>query len=201
MRPTKFDLTDDSRIPASIDEWFQWLSKEEQKTKQAYLAKPATLIADYNKELDTTRDYEGREILELLQNAADQASEASVSGRVVIEIQSEGLIVANTGAAFSVGGVASLQTAHLSPKRRRRKQYIGNKGLGFRSVLNWSHSPVILSGCLALAYQPETSHRVVAELCDKSPELANRVAVEHGGDEAGLTLVLPFPGYSQTNNY
>lgn len=190
----------DSWIPPSAQDWFQWLSKEERKTKKAYLAKPATLIADYNQELATTRDYEGREILELLQNAADQAIDASVSGEVTIELRPEGLIVANTGTAFSVGGVASLQTTHLSPKRRRRKQYIGNKGLGFRSVLNWSHSPIILSGSLALFYQPETSNRVVAELCDQNQELANLVAAEHDEGEFRVSPVLPFPGYSRTNN-
>ena len=110
------------------------------------------------------------------------------------------MIVANTGTAFSVGGVASLQTTHLSPKRHRRRQFIGNKGLGFRSVLNWSHSPVILSGSLALAYQPETSDSVVAELCDESQELANLVAAEHGGGVSRVRPVLPFPGYSRTNN-
>ena len=190
----------DSRIPSSAKDWYEWLSKEEQKTRRAYLAKPATLIADYYKELATTRDYEGREILELLQNAADQAREASVSGRVIIELRPEGLIVANTGTAFSIGGVASLQTAHLSPKRRRRRQFIGNKGLGFRAVLNWSHSPIILSDYLALAYQPEISSQVVAELCDKSQELADRVEVEREGGILRVTPVLPFPGYSQTNN-
>ena len=200
MLPAKYDLIDDTWIPTSADEWFQWLSKEEDKTRKAYLAKPATLIADYIKELDTTRDYEGREILELLQNAADQADEGSVPGRVIIELRPEGLIVANTGSAFSVGGVASLQTAHLSPKRRRRRQFIGNKGLGFRSVLNWSHSPIILSGSLALAYQPEISNRVVAELCDVSPELADRVKAERDGGVLPVTPVLPFPGYNQTNN-
>lgn len=200
VRPTKYDPTNDFWIPPSAKDWFQWLSKEERKTRKAYLAKPATLIADYHKELATTRDYEGREILELLQNAADQAREASVPGRVVIELRPEGLIIANTGTAFSIGGVASLQTAHLSPKRRRRRQFIGNKGLGFRSVLNWSHSPIILSGHLALAYQSEISTRVVAELCDKSQELADLVEKEREGGVLRATPVLPFPGYSRTNN-
>lgn len=176
------------------------MSSEEEKTRKAYLAKPANLIADYHKEVATTRDYEGREILELLQNAADQAKEASLQGRVIIKIQPEGLIVANTGAAFPVGGVASLQTAHLSPKRRSQRQFIGNKGLGFRAILNWSHSPIILSHHLALAYQPETSVRVVEELCNESQELAALVEAER---DAGITCaapVLPFPEYSQTND-
>ena len=157
MPPANHALIDDTRVPSSVDEWFNWLSCEAKKTRKAYLAKPATLIADYQKELATTRDYEGRELLELLQNVADQAKDAQVPGRVVIELLPEGLIVANTGTAFSIGGVASLQTAHLSPKRH--KKFIGNKGLGFRSILNWSHSPIILSGFLALAYQAKTSAR------------------------------------------
>ena len=200
MRPTKYDPMNNSWIPSSAKDWFQWLSEEERKTRQAYLAKPATLIADYIKELATTHDYEGREILELLQNAADQAKEASVPGKVIIELRPEGLILANTGNAFSVGGVASLQTTHLSPKRHRRRQFIGNKGLGFRAVLNWSHSPIILSGSLALAYQSETSERVVSELCDESQELAELVAEEHDVGESRVLPVLPFPGYSRTNN-
>ena len=51
--------------------------KRSRKLDDAYLAKPAILIADYYQELATTRDYEGREILELLQNVADQAKDAS----------------------------------------------------------------------------------------------------------------------------
>lgn len=87
----------DSWIPETSAEWFSWLTREERKTREAYLAKPATLIADYRKEKEITHDYEGREILELLQNAADQAAEKKEKGRVVIELSHEGLIVANTG--------------------------------------------------------------------------------------------------------
>jgi hypothetical protein len=103
---------DDTWIPKTSREWADWLLTEDRKTTQAYLAKPATLVADYNRELATTRAYEGREILELLQNAADQARLSDEAGKVAIELLPEGLVVANNGAPFSVGGVSSLQTAH-----------------------------------------------------------------------------------------
>ena len=145
----------DNWIPGSAEEWYEWLFREEEATVRAYREKPSNLIADYHRERAIARDYEGREILELLQNANDQASEIGQPGRVLIEISKEALIVANTGLAFSVGGVASLQTSHLSPKRHRRQHFIGNKGLGFRSVLNWSKTPIIMSKALCLAYCTE----------------------------------------------
>lgn len=164
------------------------------------MAKPANLISDYRNELATTRDYEEREILELLQNAADQAREAGVRGQVVIELMPEGLVIANKGASFSVGGVHSLENAYLSPKRHKRRQFIGNKGLGFRSVLNWTHSPIILSGALGLAYSQTVSRGKLEEFVGESPELAELVTEERGDSDALVIPILPFPGYSQNGN-
>ena len=45
------------------------------------------------------------------------------------------MIIKNTGIGFSKEGVESLLTSNLSPKDNN---YIGNKGLGFRSILNWA---------------------------------------------------------------
>lgn len=188
----------DSWIPDTALQWFNWLTSEECKTRNAYLAKPATLIANYRQEKSITRDYEGREVLELLQNSADQARESQVIGRVVIELLPEGLIVANTGAAFSIGGVLSLETANLSPKWRKRRRFIGSKGLGFRSVLNWSHSPIILSGALSLSYNPSYSKRILSELLGASSELVQRVREENGESDELILPLLPFPGYCES---
>jgi hypothetical protein len=190
---------DDTWIPQTSQEWARWLSGEDQKTTQAYLAKPATLIADYNRELATTRAYEGREILELLQNAADQARLSDEQGKVAIELLPEGLVVANTGAPFSVGGVSSLQTAHLSPKRHSGRRYIGNKGLGFRSVLNWTRSPLILSGALSLVYTRQVAESKLGDLAADSEELASLVAAERRDTDATILPILAFPGYSDIN--
>ncbi|MDD2883095.1 MAG: DUF3883 domain-containing protein [Rhodoferax sp.] len=194
----KDTVINDSWIPGSAEEWFVWLSGEERKTRDSYLAKPANLIAEYRHEKEITRDYEGREILELLQNAADQAQESQVAGRVVLELLPEGLIVANTGATFSVGGILSLATANLSPKWRRRRKFIGNKGLGFRSILNWSRSPIILSGALGISYNRSFSERILSELINDSQELADRVIEERGDTNDLILPLLPFPSYSET---
>ncbi len=187
----------DSWIPQSAKEWYDWLVEEERKTVAAYCDKPSLLVAEFRREQDIARDYEGREILELLQNANDQAAERGERGRVLIELSEDGLVVANTGLAFSVGGVGSLQTSHLSPKRRRRRQLIGNKGLGFRSVLNWSRAPVILSSALSLAYcQRHLSERLQA-LMAQHPMLAQVVMEERQAEGEVILPLLPFPLYSE----
>ncbi|MCC7263201.1 MAG: hypothetical protein IT369_11850, partial [Candidatus Latescibacteria bacterium] len=192
--------TSDDWIPQTAREWYEWLVQEEKKTSAMYRIKPNALIADYRRERDIARDYEGREILELLQNANDQAAEQGQRGRVLIELSPTGLIVANTGLAFSVGGVASLQTSHLSPKRRKRKKLIGNKGLGFRAILNWSRSPIILSNALCLAYCTEHAKNKLKALTDGCPELARVVREEQQDGNALILPLLPFPLYSENGD-
>lgn len=186
----------DRRIPSSAAEWYQWLVLEEKKTVAAYCNKPALLIADYRRDKAIARDYEGREILELLQNANDQSAELGIPGRVLLELSPEALIVANTGLAFSLGGVASLQTSHYSPKRRNRRQLIGNKGLGFRSVLNWSKTPIILSNTLSIGYGVEHAKNKLTKLCSESTEIARLVQQERQGSDELILPLLPFPLYS-----
>src|SRR5262249_44751648 len=190
----------DSCIPETAREWYDWLSREERKTVAAYCAKPSLLIADYRRERAIARDYEGREILELLQNANDQAAESGTRGRVIIELSPKGLIIANTGLPFSIGGVASLQTSHLSPKMRRRKQLIGNKGLGFRAVLNWSRTPIILSNALCLAYGHQHATNKLQELIAAHPALAEVVTEECQGGELLILPLLPFPLYTENGD-
>ena len=189
-----------TQIPATSLEWDLWLGHEEARTVAAYHGKPTLLIADYHRERAIARDYEGREILELLQNANDQAAEVEKPGRVLIELSAEGLLVANTGLPFSTEGVASLQTSHLSPKRRGRKQLIGNKGLGFRSILNWTSTPIILSDALCIAYCLGHAKKRLKELTDVDAELARLVNDEGQGGEALILPLLLFPLYSQDGN-
>lgn len=193
-------VVDDSWIPQTPLEWFGWLSSEERKTRESYLAKPANLIADYRREKAIADDYEGREILELLQNAADQAEGCEKKGEVIIELCAEGLVFGNTGTVFSVGGVQSLQTAHLSPKWRARRPLIGNKGLGFRSILNWSHSPIIMSGGLNLVYSKVFASKAVSDLIESSTELAQRVLQEQESEEEPVIPLLPFPSYNESGD-
>lgn len=101
-------------------------------------------IADYNRELELTKEYNGRQLLELLQNADDAASQ-----EVLIKWDKDNLklTISNKGEPFETGGIKSLMLANLSTKTKI--SYIGNKGLGFRSILNWAEQINIVSnGCL-----------------------------------------------------
>lgn len=107
---------------------------------EADMKKPHLLISRYNHEKATNKDYNGRQLLELIQNADDAGSEY-----VSIHFDKAGrhLRIANSGDPFTMEGFRSLMVPNLSSKIK--KQYIGNKGLGFRSVLNWSEEVTVYS--------------------------------------------------------
>src|SRR5436190_12396166 len=142
------------RTLQTAEEWRAWLNEETERFLRGYENDPRRLLSDKGGERNASRDYHGREILELLQNANDAAAEIGENAKVRIELSEAGLIVANTGERFQPEGVTSLMLAHLSPKPRNTL-VIGNKGLGFRAVLNWSNRPMILSGALRLGFAPE----------------------------------------------
>ena len=135
--------------------------------------------------------------LELLQNASDAAHELHEPGFVRIELNEFGLIVANTGKPFSINGVGSLQTSHLSPKRHKRTSNIGNKGLGFRSVMNWSRRPIILSGALRIAYSLEEAEKKLTQLVQENEAVAEILQNESSGKSSLICPVLPFPAFSE----
>ncbi len=164
--------------PSTSAEWATWLASEEVTLKEIYRLRPKNLISEYRREREITRGYHGREILELLQNAGDAARNAGVPGRVRIVVNPDGVVIGNTGRSFDTGGVESLQTANLSPKRQREAVVIGDKGLGFRSILNWTRSPLVSSGALGLAFTPQYAAEIVSGLEMESEELAQRIATE-----------------------
>lgn len=182
----------ESYIPGSSEEWEAWLNEQERTNLEVYFKQPPRLIQDYNSEKETTRDYLGREIFELLQNANDAATEADVRGRVFVELAHDYLIVANTGEYFTIGGVNSLLFSHISHKKKR-KNLIGQKGLGFRSILNWSNQPSILSGHLNLTYSDSKRQEIFERLVGGSEGI--RSLVENESEHANEIIVprLPFP--------
>jgi hypothetical protein len=193
-------MHDESHIPASAGEWYELLSQLETETSESYLKKPANLVKDYRAEKAMSRDYEGRELLELLQNAADQAQDACVAGKVIIQVKKEGLLVGNTGTPFSIGGIESIENAHLSPKRFNKQHYIGNKGLGFRSVLNWTDSPIISSGQLSVAYCRSLLASKLEELKDRNFDLKRRVEKEPSAESELVIPVLAYPGFARNRD-
>jgi hypothetical protein len=144
------------------------------RQEEIYLKSPKELISHSNQERQTKRDYRGREILELLQNADDAADEAGVPGRLLFRLSPDKLIVANTGAVFTFDGIESVVVSHASPKQFSRQRHIGNKGLGFRSVLNWTERPLIRSGPYAVTFSPEFAQQRIEDLTAASDSLRER---------------------------
>lgn len=118
---------------------------------ELYARQPKELVGHANRELAAIEGYRGRQLLELLQNA-DDAAEHTNGGRLLVELVDDCVIVANSGSAFSAGGLESLVISDCSPKQLDRNKYIGCKGLGFRSVLTWSECPLLSSGHLSVAF-------------------------------------------------
>ncbi|MHB0756252.1 sacsin N-terminal ATP-binding-like domain-containing protein [Polaribacter sp. M15] len=88
--------------------------------------------ADFRTEKGTTKSYNGRQLLEMLQNADDARTDVV---DINLDRQNNRLSISNNGTPFTVEeGIASLMVASTSSKK---KEFIGNKGLGFRSILNW----------------------------------------------------------------
>ena len=119
-------------------------------------------ISAYNREIETEKEYNGRQLLELLQNADDEKSDEV---KIELDTEKQVLSIANRGEActpFSFEGIRSLMISNLSSKTT--KKFIGNKGLGFRSIINWSSKITINSNGLDITFSREIVEKVYMEL-------------------------------------
>ena len=119
----------------------------------------------YNTEQNYKKRYKGREILELIQNAEDaNASE------LVFELNKEKqkIIISNNGENFSLNGYRSLLYPNISSKPKG--VFIGQKGLGFRALINWAKEISILSNNLKITFSEEISNRLLDSLKKNYPE-------------------------------
>ena len=92
--------------------------------------------------------YHGRFAIELLQNAHDALREGRYIGRVEFRLQREEgefgtLYIANDGQPFQTKDFLGL--ARLGQSSKNPEESVGNKGLGFRSVLEVSSAPEVYS--------------------------------------------------------
>lgn len=126
------------------------------------------LLQENNIEKRDVKGYHGREILELLQNAddayqksLDQKEHPESDLHVEICYENNLLIVANTGTFFDQDGVKAIVQGNNSPKKGK---YIGNKGTGFRSILNWADKVSIYSGKFAVQFSKEIANEVFEKI-------------------------------------
>ena len=146
---------------------------------------------------DTAQEYEGRAVLELVQNGHDALGPGEC-GRiaVVLDLTEEpgALYVANEGRPFTDDNFRAITEFALSDKGAG--EGIGNKGLGFRSVLQLTDWPEVYSrsGAGAPAFDGYcfrfAGERDLAPLID-APALLRRVV-----DQVS-PLALPVPALPQ----
>lgn len=146
--------------PLSLSE--EDVIREVEKMKQVYILTPERIVSDYRNEKQNLAGYRGREILELLQNAVDELEENS-DAAIEISMKGDLLQVCNNGKPFTLEGFKSLIYSNLSPKYKK-DNYIGNKGTGFRSILNWAEKIKIYSGNLAVEFSEDKANSLLEEL-------------------------------------
>ena len=143
----------------------QFIEKITAEFKERHIKSQITeeLIFIDNVEKEHVKGYHGREILELLQNADDAYQKALNEGKkldelnVCISLCGNTLSISNTGTFFDEEGIKAIVQSHNSPKAGK---YIGNKGTGFRSILNWSERVRIFSGNFNLEFSKEIATEV-----------------------------------------
>src|SRR5690554_2856645 len=137
--------------------------------KKNYLNDSLQIVADYNNENKNIDEYNGRQLLEMIQNANDE-SDTIKTKKVYLKLDHKSLIIANNGNPFSKGGVESLMYSDLSPKTMEENK-VGKKGLGFRSILNWSEEIYIASYDLHLKFSQKIANEFLEELIKIKPEI------------------------------
>jgi len=151
-------------------DWKDWLAQRKERQRTTYLNRASRLKSDYNREETQAKAYSGRVLLELIQNANDAGLDYSNSVDIYLELTEDHLLIANTGEPFSKKGVESLLISDNSPKQFRN-DCIGYKGLGFRSLLNWTSSVIILSGGLSVGFDDRFADNFLDNLRDESEDI------------------------------
>lgn len=122
-----------------------------------------------SEEYELKRDYNGRQILELLQNVDDACEKREGQDDVIVNIsfKDDILEVGNTGTTFSAESIERLCLGRASEKSAQK---IGNKGTGFRSLLNDAEWIEIHSGEYAVRFSEKFTQEIFNQYCDeKSP--------------------------------
>ena len=149
-------------------------------------ASAARFREDANAEEDLVLGgYRDRLVHELAQNAADAAARAGAAGRLLLRLDGDVLVAANTGAPLDAAGVEALATLRASAKRGEIET-TGRFGVGFAAVLAVSDDPVVVSRSGGVRWSRHATRSLAEDLPALREELARR------GDAVPV-LRLPFP--------
>ena len=121
------------KMTTTLDDAKVELLRQKIEEKRESLKNPEQLFSAFSVDQEKTEEYNGRQLLELIQNAVDAGAKTVT---ICLKTKENLLEISDSGSSFSVEGIRSLMYPGRSPKRSG--SFIGNKGLGFRSLLNWA---------------------------------------------------------------
>lgn len=132
------------------------------------------LTEKYNSDKSLAESYHGRELLELVQNADDACLgiDKKHQNDILIEYKENSLRISNKGSAFNKDSIERLSQGNVSGKG---PQYIGNKGIGFRSILNWAEEVRIYSGDYSLGFSKKFAANQLEQLKNKFQNIRDEI--------------------------
>lgn len=157
------------------------------------------LIAENNIEKRDIKGYHGREILELLQNADDAYQKSinlgvkpSLKLDVNITYINNILTISNTGTYFDKNGIKAIIQGNNSDKKGK---YIGSKGTGFRSILNWAKEIRIYSDNFKLRFSYDFTNKLFEDIKNE-PQIQKQLKQENN-----LHIpILSYPEFIEDDN-
>lgn len=140
---------------------------------KTYIDNPSILLSGYRQENQTVSDYDGRQLLELMQNADDAKSDII---NISLNTENAILTISNNGDGFSLDGIESLMYTGLSTKNKA--EFIGNKGLGFRSILNWVNWVKVQTKEISIRFSKSYSENYFDKKIASAKSIQEKIAKE-----------------------
>lgn len=135
-----------------------WLAAHREAALGSFRSNPH-LVSEQGAQEDSFRTggYADRQVLELVQNAAD----ASNRGRVELRLVGGALYCANEGRAFTEKGLIAICQAYLSAQDGAQ---MGRFGLGFKSVLGVTSQPFIFSRSVSVGFDASRAREELSRI-------------------------------------
>jgi len=143
-----------------------------------YRASPIRLQEDVGQEAEIAHDYRGRIVYELLQNADDaMADNPGTENAIFMRLTDTDLWVGNSGRPLDdddVRGLCGIGASSKGGAVNRKRASIGHKGMGFKSVLETTDAPAVISETFALRLGRHLANEPVTTLMRDIGELPPR---------------------------
>lgn len=114
-------------------------------------------------------------ILELVQNADDNHYKPGVTPHLTFQVAAQRLVVVNNEVGFNEDNIKAICSVGKSSKSKDKTGYIGEKGIGFKSVFTVSNAPEIHSNGFHFRFDRTNEHNllgyVVPHWCEPPAEV------------------------------